>query len=344
MEPLHRQVSSEAERLNARVSGESERLNGTVVEEVRASTASMTRRIKELADSIALLSDQISRDDTLLRTAVEYAGAAASRIAIADGGGLTMVRTMVGYVVVASNDHALIASLVESGELEPGTRQVIERTLRPGDVFVDVGANIGLHTIAAGRKVGPEGRVLAFEPFAPTVALLERSIWMNDLTEVTRVFPVGLSSQAGKHDLFLGGTSGHHSLFPLDGFEGASRDKVTITTTTLDEAVGPGARVDLIKIDAEGAELDVLEGARHVLKDNPDAALIVELGTSHLNRAGTILEEWLGAFSALGLRPFVIDEVSGILSATDVAALAGVHSVNLFFAPHTGTALERARA
>lgn len=358
VQPLHDQVNTESARLQATVIQEVREATaslGRLRAEITASlgrlqaemTASLGRDNAELAASLERLQAEMaaahasSSDD--LRLALEYSAAAARRVAVPDGDGKTLIRARVGYVLVAATDHALVGALVESGELEPGTREVIENTLQLGDVFVDVGANIGLHTIAAGRKVGPTGKVLAFEPFAPTVALLERSVWINGLSDITTIFPVALDARAGSHELFLGGTSGHHSFYPLDGSEGLAADTVKVTTTTLDAAVGSRGRVDLIKIDAEGAELDVLEGARKTLKANPDLVLIVELGTSHLARSGTSLSAWLGAFAAAGFEPHIIDEITGAVSVADQASLKDTVSVNLFFAPPGSAALDRQR-
>ena len=75
-----------------------------------------------------------------------------------------LVRSFLGYLYCSRDDHAVLTGLIEGGEFEPGLRRLLERVLEPGMVFLDVGAHLGLHTIAAARRVGKSGHVFAFEP------------------------------------------------------------------------------------------------------------------------------------------------------------------------------------
>ena len=72
-----------------------------------------------------------------------------------------LVRSVVGYLYCSRNDHAVLTGLAESGEFEPGLRRLLERVLEPGMTFLDVGAHLGLHTLAAARRVGKGGRVFS---------------------------------------------------------------------------------------------------------------------------------------------------------------------------------------
>jgi FkbM family methyltransferase len=261
-----------------------------------------------------------------------YAYASARRVAVPCGDGDMLVKTEAGYVLCSGSDLSVLSTLVDTGDLERGTRLLIQGLLRPGDVFVDVGANIGMHTIAAGHAMATCGTIIAFEPFAPTCRLLEKSVWLNGMQSITRIHGCAVSAQAGSHDLFLGASSGHHSLFQHAGEDTSAHGRVTVDTVRLDDVVDPSLHVTLLKIDAEGAELDVLAGAAATLRNAPDIALIVEFGPAHLRATGQNGAAWLAAFEAFGFEYRAIDPTSGSLARRSLAQLEAETSTNLFFA------------
>ena len=293
----------------------------------------------ELHDQRNLRQVEIARLDRI----EQYAFAAARRFAINCGPGEVLVRSEVGYILCSSTDHAVLAVLLEAGELERGTRRLIQRFLTPNDVFIDVGANLGLHTLAAARAMQGRGRIIAFEPFEPTQHLLEKSIWMNGFSKMTEIHRAAVSNRSGNDTLFLGATSGHHSLFPLTTPSSLAPQPVEVTLVRLDDVVSDGTKVDLIKIDVEGAELDVLESARPIIASNPSIALIVEFGFSHLARSGHSTKGWLAAFHGLGLVQHAINEDTGQLEQWTIEQLEAVDSVNLFFARPESVAWAKAR-
>ena len=257
-----------------------------------------------------------------------YSFASARRVAINCGPNEVMVRTASGYLLCSANDPSLISSLLEGGELEPGTRAMLQRLLRPGDTFVDVGANVGLLTLAAATTLQGSGRVVAFEPFEETCALLRKSVYLNGHSSKVEIHQAAVSDRAGTQPLFLGNTSGHHSLYPLDEGEGG---QAQVQLVRLDDVLA-GQRVDVLKIDAEGAELQVLAGASQLLRANPGIGIVAEFGLSHLARTGSGVAAWLAPFHSHGFEFRLIDESSGALHAITQEALGGLEAVNLFFA------------
>ena len=262
----------------------------------------------------------------------QYALASARRVAINCGSGEILVRSEVGFILCAPSDHAVLACLLDSGDLERGTRLLIQGFLKPNDLFIDVGANLGMHTLAAAHAMQGRGRIIAFEPFEPTQRLLSKSISMNGFAEMTEIHQVAVSNRGGHQTLFLGATSGHHSLFPLTTPSTLAPSPVEVALVRLDDVVLGGTKVDLIKIDVEGAELDVLESARQIIASNPSIALIVEFGFSHLARTGHTTKDWLAAFHDLGLVHRAINVDNGQLEEWTVAQLEAVDSINLFCA------------
>jgi FkbM family methyltransferase len=310
------------------------------LQEVQAARESLRQEI--LSVSALTVHSLLSSISPRFDRVEQYSYASARRVAINCGPGEVLVKTEVGYVLCSSTDHALLTCLIDTGELELGTRLLIQRFLRPGDVFVDVGANIGLHTLAAARSMQGLGKIIAFEPFEPTKRLLEKSVWINGFSEMTEIHQAAVSNHTGNQQLYLGPTSGHHSLFPLDPTGEVSLKPVEVHLVRLDEVVHADQKVDLIKIDAEGAELEVLDSGAAVILSNLDVALIVEFGPSHLKRSGQTAHQWFEAFAKLELLYRVINSDTGALEDWSLERLESTVSVNLFFARKDSKAWTRA--
>lgn len=317
-----------------------ESLRQDIILEIQRASANTLQEVQAL--NALTVNSLLSSLSPRLDRVEQYSSASARRVAINCGPGEVLVKTEVGYVLCSPSDHALLACLIDTGELELGTRLLIQRFLRPGDVFVDVGANLGLHTLAAARSMLGVGKIIAFEPFEPTKRLLEKSIWMNGFSEMTEIHQAAVSNHTGNQQLYLGPSSGHHSLFPLDTTNEVSQKPVEVRLVRLDEIVLADQKVDLIKIDAEGAELDVLESTATVILNNPDVALIVEFGPSHLKRTGHTAQQWLAAFTKFDLFYQVINTDTGVLEDWSLEKLESTDSANLFFARKDSKAWARA--
>lgn len=262
----------------------------------------------------------------------QYGLATARRVAVNCGPGEVLVRTEVGYILCSAADHAVLAELLEAGEPEQGIRLLIQRLVGPGDVFVDVGAHLGLHTLAAARAMNGHGRIVAFEPFEPTQRLLQMSVLMNGFSAMVEIHQAAVSNHSGRQQLFLGMMSGHHSLFPPDLPAGTGDLSVEVPLVRLDDVMKAAPTIDLLKIDAEGAEMEVLDGARSLIEHNHEIALIVEFGPSHLRRRGLSARAWLSSFERLGFTHQVIVADSGCLEDWSIEQLEEAESVNLLFA------------
>jgi FkbM family methyltransferase len=320
------------------------RQGGASPQENRTLMAGMHQAIQASREAIL---EELAFQDMQLRKALfqemavrldhieQYAIASARRVAVHGEPGTVLLRSQVGYVVCSDADYAVIAGLLESGELEPGTRQLIERVLAPGDVFVDVGANLGLMSLAAGHAMQGKGKIFAFEPFQQTCAMLARSFWINGLRHMTQIHEAAVSDRNGRATLFLGETSGHHSIFALDETAPASARQIEVDLVALDSVLPSDLAITLIKIDVEGAELDVVRGASGTLQRNENVALIAEFGPSHLRRTGHDVDEWLGVFEKLGYRFRRISEETGALENITRNQLLAAESTNLFFARPT---------
>jgi FkbM family methyltransferase len=144
-----------------------------------------------------------------------------------------------------------------------------------GDIAMDIGANLGAYALLFGKWVGPTGRVFAFEPAPVPFAGLTAHVALNDLSGHVCVRQEAVTSQEGVFDFIADGIDGENRLTT----DHAGRAVVRVAATSLD-AFCASERVTptFIKIDAEGAELDVLRGARRTIKAaGSRLALFVEM-------------------------------------------------------------------
>jgi len=219
------------------------------------------------------------------------------------------------------------------GSYEEGTSRLFEQLLEPGMVVVDVGAHVGYYTLLAARRVGPNGKVYAFEPHPRNFALLKRNCELNGFRNVIAL-PMAVSSHSGYSRLYLShrARTGLHSLYPN---RYASHRTVVVESTTLDgffEKQG-WPRLDLLKMDIEGAELAALEGSKQLLQRMPTLKWIVEFFPATLDAAGVVPADFLDTLLSLDFSIDVIDEDLGI-TPLDVPQLikrlsAGPLAVNL---------------
>lgn len=195
--------------------------------------------------------------------------------------------------VTLGNDQSLC--LYVSGSFEPNEFAFIDRVLQPGMVMVDVGANDGLYTVFAARRVGPSGRVLAVEPSSRERANLQRNVERNGLTNVV-VRPSALGAAAGQASLKIAhGLHAGHNTFGTFAYDDVlAVDSELVTVETLDDVIRDCAlpRIDFVKIDVEGAEVGVLKGARQVLMSSRPL-LLLEANEPALQAQDTSVAELL---------------------------------------------------
>ena len=149
--------------------------------------------------------------------------------------------------------------------------RLLDRFVKPGSTVVDVGANIGYNTLHAARRAGPSGRVIAIEPTPDNLAVLRRNVAAAGLGNVV-IEAKAAGRVAGRRDLFVrGAVSAVNSLFPLSCYASVT-DVFPVPVVPLDDLVD---EADVVKIDVEGAGLDVLEGMPRMLRA-AQVVLIVE--------------------------------------------------------------------
>ncbi len=241
-------------------------------------------------------------------------------------GDVFLVRTPFGWLFSPPSDPKLLMALYETGGvLEPGTTAIVEGLLKPGDVMLDVGAHVGLMTLPAARCVGERGQVIAVEPIPQLVGLLRRSVALNDLDKFIVVHECAAGESAARTRFNVGAVLGHSSLLPLD----EPSEPIDVYVQPLDGLVPAGTPAKLVKLDVEGSELAAWRGMHRIISDNPELAVIVEFGPSHLDRANVTIEDWIGELTAPGFTPYEIDESTGICRTLRSEGLERIFSMNL---------------
>jgi FkbM family methyltransferase len=142
-----------------------------------------------------------------------------------------------------------------------------ESKIKPGDIVLDVGAHIGCFTLKAAKEVGPEGKVVSFEPSSENFRLLSMNVSSNDYSNA-KLFNVAVGSEPGTAKLHLGNRRGTNSLLSDASAEQVGVEEVPIRT--LDSVADELKlnKVNFMKIDVEGFELEVLKGAQNILSSS----------------------------------------------------------------------------
>jgi FkbM family methyltransferase len=176
---------------------------------------------------------------------------------------------------------------------------LLRARLRPGDTFVDGGANIGLFTLVGAAIVGPTGRVLACEPAPETMRRLRSNVTLNRFDWVT-LKPVALGAERGRAAFWsFGAGAGLSALAPAETAGAVAHD---VEIATLDDLGAELTSVRLVKLDIEGAEVSALRGARAFIERfRPE--FVVEVEPAHLERNGSSVAELRTLFDDAGYVP-----------------------------------------
>jgi FkbM family methyltransferase len=194
----------------------------------------------------------------------------------------------------------------------PAEYAAFRRSVTPGSVALDVGANVGAYAVLFGQWVGPSGHVYAFEPSPGPLRGLERHISLNALGSVVEAVGAAVADHDGAGELIVAGTAGESRL------AGTSERSVTVTVpiVTIDGfCAREGIQPALIKIDVEGAELAVLRGAHETIRRGGDAlAVFVELHPSIWTLTGITRGDFDAELDRQGLKvdPLTADDPWGV--------------------------------
>lgn len=233
------------------------------------------------------------------------------------------IRTTDGYLPYARTD--LVAMGIAGGTFERGELAAAVRVLPACRGVIDVGANLGLYTLLAAKRLAARGTVISFEASPIEYEKLKWTVKRNSLTNVVSVLSA-VSDRDGETVIFQS-TSGAGALNRVDrpGKETGDWRVATVPMTSIDTwlRVNPHEPIDLLKVDVEGHELPVLRGARQLLaRDWP--AVMIEINDARASEVSDPAKIWQFVRDA-GYDWYEIDDVGNAHPARE-----GVKTVNLF--------------
>jgi FkbM family methyltransferase len=201
---------------------------------------------------------------------------------------LVQIKTPRGNFKIDLRDHVIARVLFLDGEYEPEFQQLFEKMELAGGVCVDIGANLGLHTIALGKLAN---QVFAFEPSSHNYSLLQKNVELNGLQNVQAIH-AALGDQEGFAELALSHSNfGDHQILTPTHKNAEKTESVKVLAGDQALATVGENKIKLIKIDVQGYEYHVLEGLKKTFDRNPDAYVMLEVAPKHLKLAGSSGEQ-----------------------------------------------------
>jgi FkbM family methyltransferase len=167
--------------------------------------------------------------------------------------------------------------------------EFLRTRVKPGDLCIDVGANVGVYVLQFAHWSGPTGRVVAFEPNPGACAVLQKHVELNNLSARVEIIPAAVGAQRGNATLFAAEADGMSRLGAPNELIADRVKEITVTLMTLDNACAEWQlQPDWVFIDIEGFEIEALAGARKIMSERgPALNIIVEMHPSVWASANT---------------------------------------------------------
>lgn len=223
--------------------------------------------------------------------------------------------------VHGERDQYVSRHIREEGIWEPFETSLVLSLLRPGDVFVDVGANIGYFSVLAASVVGAQGAVFAFEPDPDNYRLLWANAELNGLEHCITAVAAALSDVEGEGQLFLSENNlGDHQVYAGDEQRSSLSIALYQGSAYLAERI---QRLDMLKVDTQGSEFQVIAGLMPLLESlDQKPRIIIELTPHSLRLAGASGRALIELLATLGQPMWIIDHIEGRLAASSAEELA----------------------
>lgn len=237
------------------------------------------------------------------------------------GGHRALTRTIFGHkMIVNTHDVSLAPHILLDGCWEHAVTRVFRELIRPGMTVVEVGANVGYFSVLAAEGIGADGRLYCFEANPELAEIVFRNLHLNGLLKQSTVIDKAVYSTSTElefnvYERYLGSSS----LWADESHVALYRDtirKLTIPAVSLDEYFPAGTTVDLIKVDAEGAEPHLIKGASRLLSENRNIQLIMEYAPAMIRSACGSLESFHQDLQNLGFKVFRITSTSRVVPTT----------------------------
>ncbi len=235
-------------------------------------------------------------------------------------------------IFVPPGDIDIAPHLYASGTWEPHVEQAILRQTPPGGRAIDIGANIGYHTLALARTVGPLGTVQAIEANPQLIPLLRATLFINGLNQFVQLHHCAISDHIGTVELaqepdhFGSGNIAPPSFQQASSYHATYSVKQQVAATTLDHLFAEaGPPVQLLRLDIEGGEPLALRGGAALIVRSPELSIITEWSVGMMTARAD-----LGAFVAWlhgqGFRFWRIEPAGELSPLSPEATLGLPHS------------------
>jgi FkbM family methyltransferase len=211
---------------------------------------------------------------------------------------------------------------------EPYTLELFKSSIKPGAVVLDIGANIGYFALVAGKGVGPEGIVYAFEPAPENFALLARNVDRFGTSNIIAV-QKAVAERRKTVSFLLAENNELNSFFRHP--HGPVKEAIMVDCVTIDEYL-EGRQVQVIKMDIEGYEPWALEGMRETISHSDDLVLFTELHPPCLQTAGFTPGDYVMALRQAGFEVRLVDENSKSLKPVELDMIPAPERNPLWFA------------
>ena len=221
---------------------------------------------------------------------------------------LVLIKVMNKKMYVNSNDIGIAYPLLKSGIYEEYETETFKNLLQSNTIFIHIGANIGYYTLIAASKI-KDGQIYSFEPVKANYKLLTKNIKINNINNV-KAFQKAISNRNGKIKIFIDGTNlGNHSLAKnnvIDKTESTEVETIRLDSffNNLEEIIEEDF---LIKIDTQGAEGLIVEGAHNLLL-NKNIKILMEFWPKGLRNTHTDPLELLNKLQGYGFNLQLLDE------------------------------------
>lgn len=230
-----------------------------------------------------------------------------------------LINVMNRKMYVNTTDIGVAEPLIKAGIYEEFETEVFKKLLTSNTTFIDIGANIGYYTLLSSDII-KKGYIYSFEPVITNYELLVKNVNLNDLKNV-KIFQKAISYKNGKVKIFIDEKNlGNHSLAENNIVDKSKSEFFEVETITLDSFIKTFKEyIDgniVIKIDTQGAEGLVLEGAQNLLVMN-DLKILMEFWPNGLKNMGTDPLELLNKLEKYGFKFKLLDEKSRSLKNLD---------------------------
>ena len=186
--------------------------------------------------------------------------------------GKKCIKTVQGSKMLLDlTDPGINRDLFLYGHREPSSTEIYRNELKPGMTIADVGANIGYYVLIEALALGDSGKIYAIEPAPKNFSMLQRNLEMNTFGCEIETHNLAISDHLGTISFEIAHASNHHRL-AVNG----SKSAIDVPTTTLD-ALLDGRPVDVVRMDAEGAEWVILKGMQGILAADRPLKMFIEV-------------------------------------------------------------------